>query len=386
MNEIRSIADLTHDPKNARRHTSRNVGMIEKALGEVGAARSIVVDENGVVLAGNATIEAAAAAGIERVQVVDADGQTIIAVRRSGLSPEQKAHLALYDNRASELAEWDTDVLADLGAEIDLSGFWTKDELAALIVKDRPSGGGDDVPDVQEGPTRVQPNELWRLGEHRLLCGDSTKREDVERLMQGDTGDLLLTDPPYGKLKIFAQGTVIGVENAAKRKQYNPSHYHGEGEFRIEPVLEAIGNRCKHRVIWGGNYFTNVLPVTTAWLVWDKRAGERAYFSDCELAWSNLPTGARVFAHMWQGMIRAGEHVDRDHPTQKPVELMVWILRDLAPHVQVVLDLFGGSGTTLLACERERRQCRMMELSEHYCDVILKRYEAESGQQAERID
>jgi hypothetical protein len=136
VSDIRTLADLTHDPQNARRHNPRNVGMIERALHDVGAARSIVVDENGVVLAGNATIEAAAAAGIERVQVVDADGQTIIAVRRTGLTPEQKAHLALYDNRAAELAEWDTDVLADLGAEIDLSQFWTKDELAALIVED----------------------------------------------------------------------------------------------------------------------------------------------------------------------------------------------------------------------------------------------------------
>jgi hypothetical protein len=107
--------------------------MIERALNEVGAARSIVVDENGVVLAGNATIEAAAAAGIERVQVVDADGQTLVAVRRSGLTPEQKAHLALYDNRAAELADWDATVLAELGESIDLSQFWNREELAALI-------------------------------------------------------------------------------------------------------------------------------------------------------------------------------------------------------------------------------------------------------------
>jgi hypothetical protein len=110
--------------------------MIERALNEVGAARSIVVDENGVVLAGNATIEAAAAAGIERVQVVDADGQTLVAVRRSGLTPEQKAHLALYDNRAAELADWDAAVLAELGESIDLSQWWTKEELAALLTDD----------------------------------------------------------------------------------------------------------------------------------------------------------------------------------------------------------------------------------------------------------
>jgi hypothetical protein len=131
--DITHLKDLKPDPRNARKHTPRNTGMIEKALGEVGAARSIVVDEDGVVLAGNATVEAAAAAGIDRVQVVDADGETIIAVRRTGPTPEQKTRLALYDNRTAELAEWDVDVLRELGDEIDLSGLWQEHELENLI-------------------------------------------------------------------------------------------------------------------------------------------------------------------------------------------------------------------------------------------------------------
>ena len=132
---IETLADLTPDPRNARRHNPRNVGMLEKALGEVGAARSIVIDEHGVVLAGNATIEAAGRAGIERVQVVDADGETIIAVRRTGLTAKQKTRLALYDNRTAELADWDADVIADLMAterEL-LDGLFADDELSKLI-------------------------------------------------------------------------------------------------------------------------------------------------------------------------------------------------------------------------------------------------------------
>jgi len=134
-NGVLRLGDLTPDPKNARRHTPRNVGMITEALHEVGAARSIVIDEDGVVLAGNATIEAAAAAGIEKVQVVEADGQTIVAVRRRGLTRKQKARLALYDNRTAELAEWDTELLASLNTELpDLSkGLWRDEELAALF-------------------------------------------------------------------------------------------------------------------------------------------------------------------------------------------------------------------------------------------------------------
>lgn len=133
--EMIHIGQLTPDPANARKHNPRNVGLIERALGEVGAARSIVIDENGVVLAGNATVEAAAAAGIERMQVVDADGETIIAVRRRNLTPDQKKRLALFDNRTSELADWDIEqLLADRDAGIDLASVGFSDfELAELL-------------------------------------------------------------------------------------------------------------------------------------------------------------------------------------------------------------------------------------------------------------
>lgn len=135
MSNITHIKDLTPDPANARQHNPRNVGMIQDALQEVGAARSIVIDEAGTVLAGNATIEAAAAAGITRVHVVDADGETIIAVRRSGLTDTQKTRLALFDNRGAELATWDTDQLAALQAEDAalLAGLWREEELAAVL-------------------------------------------------------------------------------------------------------------------------------------------------------------------------------------------------------------------------------------------------------------
>ena len=146
MSEIKTLADLTPDKRNARRHNPRNVGMIERALGEVGAARSIVVDENGVILAGNATVEAAANAGIERVQVVDGDGETLIAVRRTGLTPEQKRKLALYDNRTAELADWDAEVLAELkGEDFDFSGAFADEELSEIL-----SGIDSDVlPDIE---------------------------------------------------------------------------------------------------------------------------------------------------------------------------------------------------------------------------------------------
>lgn len=172
--EITHLGQLTPDPKNARRHTPRNVGTIVDALNEVGAARSIVIDENGVVLAGNATIDAAAQAGIERVQVVEADGETIIAVRRTGLTDKQKKRLALFDNRAAELAEWELPVLLE---EPDLlAGMFRDDEIDRLL--------------AQTGEP-VDPNELWQgmpefeqddLQGH-LVHIHCVSKEDQERLL-----------------------------------------------------------------------------------------------------------------------------------------------------------------------------------------------------------
>lgn len=133
---VTHIKDLLHDPKNARKHTPRNVGTIVSALQEVGAARSIVIDEDGVVLAGNATMDAAAEAGITAVKVVEANGNELVAVRRTGLTPEQKTRLALYDNRAAEFAEWDDEVLKQLALQEQLTGLWNEQELAALLAGD----------------------------------------------------------------------------------------------------------------------------------------------------------------------------------------------------------------------------------------------------------
>ena len=192
---------LTPDPQNARSHDSRNLGLIAEALRDVGAARSIVVDEHGTVLAGNATVQAATLAGLSRVRIIDADGSELIAVRRRGLSPDQKTRLALYDNRAAELAVWDTEVLATLADEVDLSALWDSDELADLLGQEREPvallGDPNDVPDLPADPM-TQAGDLWLLGSHRLLCGDCTNPDDVARLMAGEQASCLWTDPPYG--------------------------------------------------------------------------------------------------------------------------------------------------------------------------------------------
>ena len=181
MSDITSIADLTPDPKNARAHTPRNVGMIEQGMGEVGAGRSIVIDEAGVILAGNATVEAAQQAGITRVQVVDADGETLIAVRRSGLTAEQKVKLALFDNRASELSGWDAGVLSAIAEDVDLSSMFFPDELSAILeqagtgILGQAPAGIDTIPEqwmvlIECKGEREQAVLLERLNDEGYTC------------------------------------------------------------------------------------------------------------------------------------------------------------------------------------------------------------------------
>lgn len=162
MGKFVNMTDLKRDPKNTRKHNPRNIGMIEKALGEVGAARSIVIDEDGTVLAGNGVLEAATNAGIERVQVVDADGETIIAVRRKGLTPEQKTKLALYDNRTGELAEWDPEMLTGLADDVDLGDLWSPYELGKLGqevgVPDDPAAEWKGMPEFEQDDLSAYQN------------------------------------------------------------------------------------------------------------------------------------------------------------------------------------------------------------------------------------
>jgi ParB-like chromosome segregation protein Spo0J len=211
-----ALTDLPPDPRNARKHPARNLALLEQSLREVRAARSVVVDEHGVVLAGNATVAAAKQAGIATVRIIDADGTELVAVRRLGLTPEQKRRLALLDNRAAELAEWDTEILASLAEDIDLSGLWEPDELADLLAAgDAPPallGDPEDVPDLPADPI-TQPGDLGLLGLHRLLCGDATKAEGVQRLMMGERAACLWTDPPYGVAYVGKTADALTIAN-----------------------------------------------------------------------------------------------------------------------------------------------------------------------------
>jgi hypothetical protein len=201
------LKDLIPDPHNARQHNPRNVGMIEDALHEVGAARSIVIDENNVILAGNATIEAAASAGIEKVLVVETDGQTIVAVKRTGLTEEQKTRLALYDNRGAELASWDTQVLADLQSDNAdlLEGMfydWELDKLLGNL-----ADGNPDLDELWQGmPEFEQDEKAPYQSIHVHFANDEDVRRFAELVEQKITPNT--KSMWYPKLEIVHNGTV----------------------------------------------------------------------------------------------------------------------------------------------------------------------------------
>jgi 16S rRNA G966 N2-methylase RsmD len=382
-----SISDLKFDHKNARKRTNSSSTLIRESLQRYGAARSIVIDEDNRILAGNGTIEAAKALGLDKLKVIEAAGDEIIAVKRTGLSEHDKVGLALADNRAAELSEWDAEMLHQLSEEHDLEPWFEPEDLEQLLNQTQtldPVEGNTDPDEVPEPPADpiTKPGDLWILGNHRLLCGDSTNIQHVERLMDGQKADMVFTDPPYGISVVGKTGTV-GGGGLCKANQYEPI----AGDDSIDVALEAIQliNTLspKVQVIWGGNYYATALPNVASWIVWDKR-GDMASnnFADCELAWCSAGSPARIYRQIWSGMIKQGESGKRVHPTQKPVKLAEWCFDQYGKECKTVLDLFCGSGSTLIACEISQKAGYMMELSPAYCDVIVKRWEDFTGNTA----
>jgi hypothetical protein len=373
------IKQLKPDPHNRRQHTPRNLGMLADALHAVGAARSIVIDETNEILAGNGVIEAAATAGITKVKTIDVDGETIVAVRRRGLSPDQKRDLALYDNRTAELADWDLEqIKADLDDGVDLSAFFTDDELSGLMadLDGEPHGGLTDPDDVPEPrATDITPGDLFELGDHRLLCGDSTKAEDVARVNRRAV-DLCLTDPPYGvgesyesytdtpdALKALVSGFFHLARQTAQRLLLTPgnknSRLYPEPDWTLCWFVPAGTGRNP----WG---FTCWQPVL-------------AYGSDPYLAQGK---GSRPDA------LNHTESSDStlDHPCPKPVGVWSWFLeRGSANKGESVYDPFLGSGTTIIAAEQLGRTCYAIEIEPQYCQVTIDRWEAFTGKTAVKV-
>jgi site-specific DNA-methyltransferase (adenine-specific) len=389
-----SIKDLKSDHKNARKRTDRSAKLIAESLQRYGAARSIVIDEDNRILAGNGTIEGAKAAGIKNIRVIETDGTEIIAVKRTGLTEDQKIGLALADNRTSDLSDWDKDMLQQLSAEHDLAPWFDADDLAEILgeAEQLPAEGltdADDVPEAPEEPI-TKLGDLWVLGDHRLLCGDSTDTIALERLMGGVNADLWLTDPPYNVN--YEGGTGLKIQNDNMK----------DAEFRQFLKDVYIAANCFLRpgaafYVWHADsegYNFRGAAFDTGWkvrqcLIWIKSSlvmGRQDYqwkHEPCLYGWTE---GA---AHTWNSDRKQTTVLEfdkpsrnKEHPTMKPVDLFQYQMANSTKPGNIVLDSFGGSGTTMIAAERINRKARLMELDPRYCDVIVKRWEDFTGKKA----
>lgn len=399
-----NLGDLKPDPRNARKHSPRNIGAIADSLHKVGAARSIVIDENNVILAGNGMVEAAGQAGIENVHVVEADGNTVVAVRRTGLTKKQKAQLAIADNRTGELAEWDVPVLTGLADEVglDLADVeFTPDEVALLedqVLREK-EVTEDEVPtDVEK---RCKPGDLWQLGDHRLLCGDSTKAEDVTRLLDGAVPFIMVTDPPYGVSydPEWRDGADLGVGERSRGKVQNDDRIDWTETYKLFPGSVAyVWHASFYTVDVGLNIRTAGFEIRSS-LIWRKQhfAMSRGHYHwQHEPCWYAVRSGKtskwggdRTQSTIWDiannnSFGNANAEETWGHGTQKPVECMARPIRNHGGKGDDVYDPFLGSGTTLIAAEQLGRRCFGLEISPEYCNVILARWEKLTGAKVAR--
>ena len=397
--ETIAVSELSLDPSNVRKHSRRNLDAIKASLRKFGQQKPIVVDAKGIVLAGNGTLTAAKELGWTEIQAT-----------RTELAGVEATAFAIADNRTAELAEWEEDGLAKVLESLKVEDA---DLLAATgydaAEVDKMVGAAvteDEVPEPPADPI-TKAGDLWILGEHRLLCGDSTKAEDVERLMAGAKADLCFTSPPYnskdggyktdysGKTKKFYNHQCDDrtedewVEFCNNVLKLVASHLESEDSPVVWNVMYTANCRSGYgRTMFSGSHGLSVKET----ICWDKGAG--------------FPTASRgILSRNWELVFvlsrgdkyttTQGENEPRwakwdisrpkqqeEHKATFPVELASRAMSDFGENGDTVYEPFCGSGTTLIAAEQLGRKCYGMEISPQYCDVIVKRWENLTGKKA----
>ena len=376
--EYLDVGDLLPYARNSRTHSEEQVAQIAGSIKEFGFTNPVLIDADGGIIAGHGRVMAARKLGLQQVPTI----------ALLGLTEAQKRAYIIADNRLPLNAGWDADMLqvelSDLSAQgfdLDLLGF-TADELADLL-PDPEAGAAagadpDEIPEPPENPIS-SAGEVWLLGKHRVMCGDSTSIADVEKLMDGAKADMVFTDPPYG-IGLDKEGQKLG-----KSQAYGAVLNDHDTTVAVDAFNLARTVCDGPLFFFGANHYSHALPGSPCWIVWDKQGGKRVTFADVELCYSSIDAPARLFTHIWDGFRRDSEKGEkRVHPTQKPVQLILEIWDFFKQHISgsIVLDLFGGSGSTLIACEKTGRAARLMELDERYADVIVRRWQDFTGKQA----
>ncbi len=360
----RKIAEIKPNPKNPRVIKDDKFAKLVESLRsfpEMLEKRPLVcvTDIDGKVfpLGGNMRLKAANELKMKELPVVMADDWT----------EEQRQEFIIKDNVG--FGEWNWDELQS-DWDVEQLGDWGLDIPQQFKVE---AEAEEDEFDVPEGgiETDIVLGDLFEIGEHRLLCGDSTDSDQVAKLVNGQKIDLVFTDPPYGISVV--QNKSVGGGKLAKVNNYSEIIGDDTTDTAREFYNTCVSLDMQNFIIWGGNYFTDFLSPSMCWIVWDKE--NTGNFADVELAWTSFEKGAKLYKWQWNGMIRKGdknvEGKTRVHPTQKPVGLFGDIFNDFK--FDICFDGFLGSGTTMVAAHQLNRKCYGMELDPKYCQVIVDR-------------
>lgn len=373
----KEVDDLIPYARNSKIHDETNVNLIAGSIKSFGFNNPVLLDGENGIIAGHGRVLAAKKLGMKQIPTIELQG----------LSETEKRAYIIADNRLTEKSEWDKELLSlelqdlnELGVDLNSIGFDDK-EFENIVGGGNPEVIEDDYTDEVTEP-KTQRGDIWLLGEHRLMCGDSTSESDVKALMQDEKADLVFTDPPYnvafngrsGKFEVIKNDNLEdeSFNNFIKGflkilKFLNPKSYYVCCNWAFYGVLQ-LDLKPKSCIVWAKNVFG---------LGQGYRHQHEFILFD-----GYIDPNIKNESDLWE----IKKDTNYVHPTQKPIEIPSRAIRNSSKKNNVVVDLFGGSGSTLIACEQLERKARLMELDEHYVDVIIQRWQKLTNKEAVRID
>ena len=362
---------LKVDGENPNRMTDKQHQRLKTSIEKYGFIVPIITNKDLLVADGEQRLTVAQSLQMRQVPIIrlpveDVDRRLL----RQVLNKLRGEHELLLDAQEFER-------IIEAGGEDDLKHLLdlSDSSLEKYLREIRePHEESYDVPEIDKVETDIKRGDIFRLGGHRLMCGDATT--DIPQLMGKSKAEVLLTDPPYGIKAVEKSGCLSA--------RYKPII---NDDSPFDPTF--LLGEASTTILFGANYYTDKLPILSCWYVWNKHAlgKESTDQTDCELAWTNQNKPSRIYNCVWTGYWREGESNKnpRTHPAQKPIKLMANLITNNSTENDIILDPYGGSGSTLIACEQTGRRCFMMEIDPRYCQVIIDRWQAYTGQKAEKI-
>ena len=449
--QVVDIDSLRQDTHNFNRGTEEGQQLMERSFKELGAGRSILLDREGNIIAGNKSQEAARKAGIKRVRIVETTGDELVAVKRTDIDIDsaEGRRMALLDNLTTQVnLAWDPSEIEAVSSEIE--GFDPSDYGFDLFdntnSEEEPLPEEDDFGEGEKTEPVCQRGDIWELGEHRLMCGDSTEAADVAKLMDGETADLWLTDPPYNVdlsdkvehlneyMKEIGEYKLGGIDKPIENDKMSDEDFvkflictfaiardhlkaggsfyvwtaQGHNQLQFAHALDSVGLPFKQQIIWNkreavlgrqdyqwkhepcfygwkegaGHYFVNLRNQRTVIEDYEEIDINKLKKDELKELLKTLLERPHEESVITEGNLQRN-HL---HPTMKPVRLFGRLIRNSSKQGEIILDTFGGSGTTIIASEQLGRKARLMELDPHYCDVIIARWEKLTGQKAVKLN